>query len=1282
MGFFVMTFKDFQLLDEVPTQTTAVIRQALTVNSKTPLLQAIAQMNQVAANCILVVAQQQLAGIVTAQDLVRLIASDADLTGLHMEAVMQPPAAVLPEADLHDRVAISHTMQRHRICHLPVVNRVGSPVGVITPQSLRQSLLPSDLLKLRQVQEVMDLQVGQAAPDATLQQIIQHMADEAVSTVVLAEPRQGGGICPLGIITEQNVVQFQLLRLDLRRTLASYVMSTPLLSVDPQDSLWTAHQLMTQHHSCYLAVCDQRHRLLGVISQSRIVAAPEPTALYQAVQDLQQEVTKLRDENQALLQACNRDLEQQQDRLQLEQTERQDADQRIRFQAELLDAVGQAVIAIDLAGRVIYWNRFAEQLYGWQASEMLGQMVLNILPVVNQRERAHEIMAHLIQGEMWTGEFELQRKDGSSFLAMVMNVPIYDQEKTLIGIVGVSSDVSDRHRAEAEVRQARNFLQTIIDYLPVSIAVKDATEEHFGTFKLWNAASERLFGRTADQVLGKTDYDHLPAEQAVLCEQQDRQAFARGTIETIPETVIYSQVLGQRVLRQVRVPIFDQQQQPAYLLCFSEDITESQQAEAALQYQVQRDHLITTISTRFMNLEADNLDRGIEQALQEIAEFTQVDSAYVFQLLADQTAISMSHEWVAAGVESKIDMLQHLPAEQFPWAIAKLRQGETLSIPTLDKLPPEAATDCQNWQSYDLQSLLIIPLQSQGAVQGWLGLCTCHQPKTWSQSNIDLLKMASQVLINALQRQQIERALRQSETRNRAIVVAIPDLMVRLTWDGYFLDYIPAKGRPELLRGDRIGKHLSDVLPLALVPEQMAAIQRAIATNKPQIFEQRLEVQGAFYHEEVRVVVCGVNEVLLIIRDVTVRKQAEADARQAKVELEARVAERTVDLSQVNDRLRRELYQRQQAEAALREAERRWRKLLENVHLAVVGLDKTGKVNYVNPFFLDISGYQRSEVLGQDWLQLMVPPTHRRATQIYLQEFLAQENPNSHHQNAIITKCGDERIISWNNTLLRSLQGDPIGIMGIGEDVTEYEAISPMKDEFISVISHELRTPLTAIYGGLNLLSSGLVEPQSDRGRRIIDIAADSTDRLVRLVNDILELERLESGRLHLLRQRVDAVDVMSRAIDQMQEMALQAHIRLEMRGQPLALWGDSDRIIQVLTNLIGNAIKFSFPHSVVNIAVSRQGAEAVLSVCDQGRGIPDESQVSIFERFHQIDASDSRQKGGTGLGLAICRNIVEQHGGKIWVESTVGNGSTFYFTLPLNQAEENAGEIPDNFNY
>ena len=327
-----------------------------------------------------------------------------------------------------------------------------------------------------------------------------------------------------------------------------------------------------------------------------------------------------------------------------------------------------------------------------------------------------------------------------------------------------------------------------------------------------------------------------------------------------------------------------------------------------------------------------------------------------------------------------------------------------------------------------------------------------------------------------------------------------------------------------------------------------------------------------------------------------------------------------------------------------------------------------GRFVEVNDSFLQMSGYLKSEVVDQTIEQIY----SYSALEIYTKTLEKSQSQGfvRNQELEFRTNSGKTKIVLLSMELIE-LDGIECTLQ-IMNDITERKRL---ENEFISLVSHELRTPMSSIIGALDLLKSGQLGRLSDRGNQILEVAIRNTERLIRLVNDILDLERIKSGKISIKRVKCDLKPLLIQAIEVMKPMADKARVELRLEHSSMRLNLDPDRILQTLTNLLSNAIKFSEPGDIVwlrtTVTNSLQHKVTDINYCqiqvqDTGRGIPEDKLETIFERFQQVDTSDSRSKGGTGLGLAICRHIIERHNGYIWVESTLGEGSSFYINLPL----------------
>ncbi|MBD2295577.1 response regulator [Anabaena sphaerica FACHB-251] len=412
----------------------------------------------------------------------------------------------------------------------------------------------------------------------------------------------------------------------------------------------------------------------------------------------------------------------------------------------------------------------------------------------------------------------------------------------------------------------------------------------------------------------------------------------------------------------------------------------------------------------------------------------------------------------------------------------------------------------------------------------------------------------------------------------------------------------------------------------------------------------------------------------IVARDITQRKQTELALNTAKDELELRVVERTAELITVNHQLQSQLDERRRTQEALRISQTRFEGILSIADDAIISIDGSQRITLFNQGAEKIFGYSAQEVLGER-LDLLLPMRFAEQHRHHVADFGKSSSPARRmgERREIYGRRKDGTEFPSEASISKFDVGQECVYTVILRDITDRKQVEKMKDEFVSVVSHELRTPLTSIHGSLGMLTSGLLPTDSEQGKRLLQIATDSTERLVRLINDILDIERIESGKVKMERENCNLEDLIKSVVNIMQPLANKAGVNLSISGLSVQLWADPDRIVQTLTNLLSNAIKFSSSGSTVSLMTELKEDEVLVTVKDTGRGIPADKLDSIFERFQQVDSSDSRNHDGTGLGLAISKSIVQQHGGQIWVESVLNKGSNFYFTMPILAGSQTA---------
>jgi PAS domain S-box-containing protein len=325
---------------------------------------------------------------------------------------------------------------------------------------------------------------------------------------------------------------------------------------------------------------------------------------------------------------------------------------------------------------------------------------------------------------------------------------------------------------------------------------------------------------------------------------------------------------------------------------------------------------------------------------------------------------------------------------------------------------------------------------------------------------------------------------------------------------------------------------------------------------------------------------------------------------------------------------------------------------------------RTGRLLEVNEQLLRDTGYSQEEFLQLDYWQLT--PREYEAEESQQLHLLMGQGRFGPYEKELCRKDGSRFTVRVKGLLLTDARGRR-QVWSMVEDISEEQRLAKMQREFVSTVSHELRTPLTSITGALGLISGGVLGELPEKARAMLDIAQQNSQQLARLVDDLLDIEKLLAGKLEFNLQVTTLLPLVELALRHNQSYAEQHQVQLSLVSREDArVRVDDLRLQQVLNNLLSNAAKFSPRGAEVQVSIQVVEQWVRVSVQDQGRGIPQEFQAKVFEKFTQADSSSTRSKGGTGLGLAISRELLERMGGRIAFYSEVGKGTTFYFELPL----------------
>lgn len=552
--------------------------------------------------------------------------------------------------------------------------------------------------------------------------------------------------------------------------------------------------------------------------------------------------------------------------------------------------------------------------------------------------------------------------------------------------------------------------------------------------------------------------------------------------------------------------------------------------------------------------------------------------------------------------------------------------------------------------------------------RGWRMGTLCiidHKPRKLTPDQIASLRdlaVWTETELNLYSLKQATAMTREKEARLRSVVDNAGDAIVTVNDEGLIDTFNPAAERMFGVRDkDVIGRpvvtlaarHYRSAISSELASLLRAGVRGGIPINR-QVFGQRKN--GARFPANLVVSemnLSGRRGLTGLVRDISERRRSAFQDR----------------------RLNRKLAE----SLALQQA------ILDSTDYAIVAVNARGQVTLFNAGAQRMLGYAEHEMRHQDQLGVLYDPTdlQARAEQLSIElgrpirvgpeVFVAKARDGKRDESEWTCICKDGRrlAVSVAITAVWDDQHDLAGFVGIVQDLSARKRVEQLKDEFIATLSHELRTPLTSIRGSIGLLGGGAAGPMPPAAKSLLDVATKNCDRLVLLINDILDVEKIASGTMRFEPAIQPLRPIVEHSVAATHSFASQFQVSFDLRadGGELYVSVDADRLAQVIINLLSNAAKFAPQGDVVEVRVKRRDGKARVSVTDHGIGISDEFRDRIFQKFAQADGADNRKKGGTGLGLNISKSIIEKHHGKLDFTSVPGVSTEFYFDLPLASA-------------
>ncbi|MFX0100263.1 MAG: PAS domain S-box protein [Candidatus Hodarchaeota archaeon] len=1007
--------------------------------------------------------------------------------------------------------------------------------------------------------------------------------------------------------------------------------------------------------------------------------------------------------------------------------------------------------------------------YSWTLNKIKKQQVIHIPVVADLPEEA-------------SAEKEEFEREGVKSLILI---PMVSKGEAIgfFGIDSVKRERSWKNESLSVLKFITEIFTSMIDRKKIETELRINEEKFRLAFEnsvnaiIWaepdtgilincNKAAEKLLEKTRDEIVGHhMTTIHPPEEKEkylMIYLDDKKEVETSKEMEIITKSGKRKNVFIQSSFTKIGDTVIKQGE---FI-----DVTETVRAQKQVQYHHDLEKLITEISTNFINIDPDQLNQGIHDALCAIGEFTNSDRSYVLLFTEENVEISSVFEWCTDDVESQTQHLMNLELDTIPWLKNSLEQLKIINIASIDDLPEEAYMLRSRLKNEGIKSIILLPMVASGKPFGCLGFVSIHKEKIWRKDEITLLTIVGEVFVNALERRKKEEQLRESEARFRTAIESLP-------FDFYILDEdehcVMQNSVSNKSWGDVIGKKPQDVAPDEETLRLWSENNKRAFSGEIVEGEVAFKIDGKdrFFYNIISPIYAGEERrgILGVNIDITNIKEAEQKLKDSeeKYRMLVETSRDIIALINIDGRpqfinqagidifgytreeimamkdwgpiheedipklekalaplvmgknvknveyryktkdgaylylqtsyspilnkngalvsflsVSRDITEQKEIEKKLIKSEEKYRLISENANDMISIISADGKYTYVNEnAFKKILGYDREDLMGKTPFDIVHPDD----LQVALKGLKTIFNKKKSSAQCRFRKKDSGEYVWFEGT--GSLFTDESGeqkILAISRDITERKRIEELlekenlrlkeldelRKEFVSNATHELKTPLVSIYGASKFLLDNFKDQMKEEVLNLIEFISRGSTRLKRLIENLLDFSRLEIGKFHLDMRNLDLVKIVESAIDETLYLVNQREqVLVKNLPDALEINVDEVRVEQVLSNLLSNAIKNTPYNGRIKVSLEEKQDEVIISVEDNGVGLTESEKGKLFKKFEKIDRGEMNIQTdiqGSGLGLYLSKEIVEKHGGRIWVESEGrGKGAKFSFSLP-----------------